>query len=367
MAKSSSKEKSWFKKILFKNPFFISDKKVDIDVDSQNQFGNTKLMYAVANNNATEYKALIEENNADVDVQNPEGQSALIISAANGNFEATEYLVSKNADLNLQDSDGRTALMAACVNGNIKIVRYLAKKANLALLDSEKNNVLQIAIKYGHPEIANFLVEKGVDVNNENKHGDIALHMCVKKKEYAKLAKLIIKGTNNIDKENKLGITPIKLGIEFDNPEIARELKERGAQANPPMPNKYKIFFAISLVSTIAILADEGSIFRGVIHDAHKLGYTTREALEKTGKHAIFFFKKLGYAASGWLVSWIYDCLEGRIPKPILSLVKENKSKIAPIKLKGANFDSNEISEDVDRDDQDDRESSGKDDYYSEL
>ena len=64
------------------------------------------------------------ENKANLDVQNKYGDTALMWSCANNNTEIALKLIENKANIDLQDNYGWTALMWSCWN-NTYIINYL--------------------------------------------------------------------------------------------------------------------------------------------------------------------------------------------------------------------------------------------------
>ena len=338
--KTPFKALEWMKKL---TSFFKSRKAEKKDFDTPDKYGNTPLMYAIASNNETEYKELVEKHKCNVDAQNNDKQSALMIAAANGNLNAAVYLAENDANLDLQDKYGRSATMLASGNDHKKIVEYLITNANLDLKDNDKNNALQIAIICNAKEVAEFLAKNGADTNNKNKLGDNSLHLCAKNKNFTEIAKLIA-NSENINEENKLGSKPLDLATQL-NIELARVLKGRDAEFTNPMPNKYKLLIFSGAI--FFLVFDEGWKFRQAIMDVTKNGYTTPEGQQKIQKFALFFARKAIIAIAAGVLAWVSDSQKNTFRKLGFSSKKDDKAKIGPIKLQGNSFESNEDTKDT--------------------
>src|SRR6202044_2449390 len=78
----------------------------------------------------------------------------LFLAACNGDIESFAHLVERGADTEARTSGGRDALAAACSAGNREIVQYLLQKG----IDPNNNppvasSPLLEAVSHGHSEI----------------------------------------------------------------------------------------------------------------------------------------------------------------------------------------------------------------------
>ena len=115
----------------------------DIDVNQQNQNGDTALILAVPvqtepQSHGDEYRAqkekqtlsiinqLLEVKDIDVNVQDQDGNTALMVAAEDGQLNVVEMLLEeKGINVNLQNQDGNTALLLAAENGQLNVVKML--------------------------------------------------------------------------------------------------------------------------------------------------------------------------------------------------------------------------------------------------
>lgn len=123
-------------------------------------------------------------------------------------------------------------------NGNCFDV---ARKGNLLeiklLFDNDKNiinaidnngsSMLILACYRGNQEVAQFLIEKGADLNYISNNGT-ALMACVFKSEF-QLADELIKKSVNLDLTDSNGITALMLAVQFKNVEMVNKLLNAGA------------------------------------------------------------------------------------------------------------------------------------------
>lgn len=66
--------------------------------------------------------------------------------------------------MNIADIDARIALATATEIGDFEVVKYLVKNAH-HLIDCDF--VLTYALKYGHLDIAEYLLDNGADIDDK--------------------------------------------------------------------------------------------------------------------------------------------------------------------------------------------------------
>jgi ankyrin repeat protein len=85
-------------------------------------------------------KELLKRSDIDVNIQDNDGNTALIWVSFYGQFEITKELLKRSdIDVNIQDNDGNTALIWALYNGYLEIVIELLKMPNIDLNIKDKD------------------------------------------------------------------------------------------------------------------------------------------------------------------------------------------------------------------------------------
>ena len=97
-----------------------------LDVDAQNQYGNTALIEA-ANHGDTDIVKLLMPSNPSLDLTSTGGRTALMCAAFKGHGEIVEILLKNGANVNMSDLDGENAKSLAKLRGNDDIVTLLEK------------------------------------------------------------------------------------------------------------------------------------------------------------------------------------------------------------------------------------------------
>ena len=126
----------------------------DIDLSIQDFWGNTPLIWAIANaNNETAMDILQKGGGCHLDIQSKTGRnSALHLAVGKGykdrsrdgqllkytNLELVEALIFQKCDVNLQNVDGNTPLHVACFRRDVRMIQSLLKAgANRTLRNRE--------------------------------------------------------------------------------------------------------------------------------------------------------------------------------------------------------------------------------------
>ena len=168
-------------------------------------------------------KGLVDYGNADVNIMNHLGKtplhygirSVLMVPSAiadkmKDNWKSKiSYLIEKGADVNAQDHGGNTPLHDACEAGDVEFIRLLLdNNANTSLRNSCGATpllVLQPGEVQRHPALhdpdtmrlaIDLLLEKGSDLNCQDKFGSTALHYAIYHNAKEIVSNLIDSGAN---------------------------------------------------------------------------------------------------------------------------------------------------------------------------
>jgi uncharacterized protein len=132
-------------------------------VDAKETWGDTTaLMWAVAEGNHAVVKLLIDRG-ADVNAR-----SKFVPSATGRGFEGATPVAARPKQPSEEHSSGLlTALMFAAREGDLESARLLvAAGAEVNATDGDGKNALSLAVFNGGYDVASFLIDKHVDVNN---------------------------------------------------------------------------------------------------------------------------------------------------------------------------------------------------------
>lgn len=122
---------------------------------------NTPLHLACLNDNENIVTILLKHG-ADVNARNIQNLTALDISCNKGNLTLSKLLIEHKSPINSANPNERVNLPIhlACRSGNKNLVKYLiGSGADLSVLNEKEENVLDIAIKKGHRDIVETLLQ----------------------------------------------------------------------------------------------------------------------------------------------------------------------------------------------------------------
>ena len=148
----------------------------------------------------------------------------LHVATINGHEEVAKLLISYGADVNAPDRTGKTPMFYAIEKGDLKIFKLLLTNEVDVRNDPE---LLNIAVKGGHREIVEVLLQHGADVNASDEYGRMPLHFII------------------LDKENKRFGFPVREGPRINaKGEIAKLLLSRGADVNTRLKDSMTVLHA---------------------------------------------------------------------------------------------------------------------------
>lgn len=141
-------------------------KKVQNNVDAQDQKGNTALMIAARDGDVKQVDALLLQD-ADPNKKNIWGVTPLIWAAYNGHTAVVQTLLKhKKTEKDIRSNNGCTALIDAAKKGHIEIVEHLvAQGANVDIQDKEGETALMIAARQANLRLVQVLLNAGANPN----------------------------------------------------------------------------------------------------------------------------------------------------------------------------------------------------------
>lgn len=198
-------------------PFFI------ISVRKQDKEMETSELISAARNGDYESVKNLHIEGADINQVNSSGASAVIVAAEKNHFNIVKYLGDHGANLNIETEMGGTALQRSVEVGNMEMMHYLidngVKVRSLALI---------VAARSGNLEATRLLVEKGADVDFQQRWGHTAM-MIAAKNGHIEVVKYLMEQGTNLFLKDKNGDTAMIIATENDQADIALMLKKAGA------------------------------------------------------------------------------------------------------------------------------------------
>jgi ankyrin repeat protein len=210
-----------------------------VNVNAQNNLGNTALMYAAAKGHIDVCRLLIARG-AHVNGENSHywGETPLMSAAAalKGHKKVCELLIAHGAHVNAQDNQNQTALMRAASSGHKDICELLiASNAQIEAQDNGGTTALIFAAYWCRREICKLLIANGARIEAHTNEGNTALMVAIAGRKNLKVCEFLIDHGANINAQNNQGETILHIAVYQGKNEICRLLLEHGANPNALM------------------------------------------------------------------------------------------------------------------------------------
>lgn len=205
------------------------------NVNQEDNFGNIPLSYCLWNLHLAK---LYIDNGSDINKCNKGGDPLLFIALWEGKKNVIDYLLNRShLRINVKNKKGENALIWYSYFGyDIDIFEKLLSKGLNINIDSDNGvNALIASIIFSDRFKLNVLkknyfyithiLQRGIDVNHQDKLGNTALHYAVIRERPAELVALLLKYGARKDIRNKEGKTPLDIAIEKGNSRIIDMLK----------------------------------------------------------------------------------------------------------------------------------------------
>src|SRR5215831_3962088 len=213
------------------------------DVNKRGVDGSTPLQWAVYDGNVAEVRRLLKAG-AKVSLANNYGATPMGLAAEVGNAEIIKLLLDAGADADSPNSEGQTALMAVARTGNVEAAELLVKHG--AKVDAKERWGGQTALMWAsarrHPQMMQFLISKGADVNAQSIDRDYQRHVTAEgrpkslvsggftpllyatRENCVACVEVLLKNHADIDLPDPDGVSPLLLAILNTNWDLAKQL-----------------------------------------------------------------------------------------------------------------------------------------------
>jgi ankyrin repeat protein len=154
----------------------------------------------------------------------------LIIALQSGHDDIAEVLITTGADITVRDPNGGTALHAASVAGNLKWVKYLVEHG-LSIGDAKvpcAGAPLVCAALGDHPDVMEYLLSKGADIEQKDDSGGTALVAAASCGHLKSVEFLVGKGADVNARNSWMSALQFCEKRHFDD--VAKFLKSHGAK-----------------------------------------------------------------------------------------------------------------------------------------
>ncbi len=147
--------------------------KANPDINAVNIGGESPLSLAIVYG-TTKSLGLLLSKKADAGIRDQEGNTLLHIAALHGNIEKVQAIIKYEADMEIKNGAGNTPLLTAVkrYENEAVIGCLLDNGAHIAAVDSAGKGVLHVA----NNSNIKYLVQKGADVNLQDRDGNTPLH-----------------------------------------------------------------------------------------------------------------------------------------------------------------------------------------------
>lgn len=200
------------------------------EVDQRTDYSTTPLMIAGKHGCGEAVKLLLDKG-AEVDLVDKGGMSALAMASKDGRCEVVVTLLDRGAQVDLQDKWKRTPLEHACANNCYEVVKLLlGKGAEIGTLQNVNMGYrcLSEAISREYWKIAELLLEKGVHVDVLNDRGEtVLMSECDSpwEKKVGAIKFLLDKGAQ-LNLQDKYGNTALMCAVSRKRHKIVQVLLE---------------------------------------------------------------------------------------------------------------------------------------------
>lgn len=247
----------------------------------ENNQGKTPTMVAAEQKDITSLK-ILHMSGVNLNVRGQYGRQPIHSAALAGNYEGAKYLLENGAYVDSNDNNDNTGLLLATSTGDIKVVDlFLAYKADAKKRNKKGEDILCIAVNNNrrnlierlkqHPDVKidgrddagktafmnatiagnhpmmRILYEAGANIHILDNKGENAIHKVTQTGDINGLALLIpYHSSDQLDKKNHQGNSPIFVAIENGNCNIITQLLHAGVSLNDTNNNGETIFHKIT-------------------------------------------------------------------------------------------------------------------------
>ncbi len=189
-------------------------------------------------NKQEEYKLLFSElldRKIDVNCQDNEGNTILMVAIKNGQSALINQLIEYPfIDLNIMNDEGKTALMLAYEMQDVKTLQKIisSRKAEINTMDVNQNTLMLLTLIDDNLELFDALLNYGADLNLQYKDNKTLLMIALQMQKKRFIAKIFEHPEFNVDLQDINGMTALMYAIENHDLRVAEALLKCGADVN---------------------------------------------------------------------------------------------------------------------------------------
>lgn len=200
--------------------------KLGAEIDATDYENISALIYAVANNNLTTVKALLDYE-PDTEMFTNSGESALHIAAKDNMPEIAEVLIRSETDINLRDRHGATPLHYASAYGYLYMCDLLLYYgADIEARSNDGSTALISAVYSGQAPVSDLLLQSGSDPNIPDNEGYTPFIIAAQNNDTLMMSLLLDKGANPLA-VNEYMYDALGMAIRNDHYEAFRYMADR--------------------------------------------------------------------------------------------------------------------------------------------
>ena len=162
-----------------------------------------------------------------------ERNARLATAAERGSIDVMRKLIEVGVNVNASKYSNRIWDLIS-EDGHIRGITHLADTLRAVPEDRRRsfNTALMLAVKNGHHQCAELLIDAGADVNKKKNLGFTALMNAGLLKSNSRCYEILIKAGARVNAVNKAGQTAVHFVTFFDNHEGMEMLLDAGADVN---------------------------------------------------------------------------------------------------------------------------------------
>ena len=192
--------------------------KLFMDIAPYYILNNKEILIYQSNFDNEENVKILLNNGIDVNYIGPYGTTAIILARS---IEIVKILIDAGANINMQDNNGNTILMNVSARGQSDILELLLEHgANINIKDKYGRTAFTYAVSAGNDNIIKILLKNGYNINTQNNNdGNTALSIAVLSGN-SSTVKLLLDYSADHSIKNKYGQTAMDIAKKEKNYEI---------------------------------------------------------------------------------------------------------------------------------------------------